>query len=127
MRKVSAISNCNSHTCHSSVAVESMTNEDAEIYSVENIQPLLVTDSILEQCNFIFHDYFKVWKLGSIGQAATEMEIDMDYNFIDLMRRPVVKRIASLHQLQNMYYMLHGKELDFDADAILLADLISLN
>ena len=118
MCKVSSISNNNTHTDRSSVGVESITNEETETYNVENINPVLVTDAILQQCNFIFHDYFKFWQLISSGPPRTEMDIDQDYNIIDFMRRPVVKKIASLHQLQNIYYMLHGKELDFDADTV---------
>jgi hypothetical protein len=118
MRKVSAISTCNSLTHRPSVALESMTNDAAETCRIENIYPLLITDSILQQCNFIFHDYFKVWRLGSRFQPGTEMEIDLNYNLIDFLRRPVIKKITSLHQLQNIYYIVYGIELDLDADVI---------
>ena len=114
MRKVSAISLNN----QSSVSVESITNEEPETCSVEDIHPLLITDSILQQCNFIFHDYFRIWQLGSISFTGIEMELDRDYNIVNFLRRPLVKKIASLHQLQNIYFMVHGKELDFDVDTI---------
>jgi hypothetical protein len=47
---------------------------------------------------------------GTDGNRS-EMDIDSDYNLIDFMRKPVVKTIASLHQLQNIYFLLKGKEL----------------
>src|SRR5688572_8598432 len=88
MRKVSAISNSNTLTDRSSVGIESITNEETETYSVEDINPVLVTDAILQQCNFIFHDYFRFWQLVGSGLPRTEMDIDLDYNIIDFMRRP---------------------------------------
>jgi hypothetical protein len=44
------------------------------------------------------------------------MDVDTDYNVIDFMRKPVVKRVSSLHQLQNVYFMLKGKELHFQQE-----------
>ncbi len=41
------------------------------------------------------------------------MDIDRDYNVIDFMRRPLVRSITSLHQLQNIYFSLKGKEIGF--------------
>jgi hypothetical protein len=123
LRKVSTISNSSSLADHSSVGVESITSEENENYAVEDIQPVPMSEAVLQQCNFIFRDYFKFWQLVSKGQPRTEMNIDLDYNIIDFMRRPVVKNVTSLHQLQNIYYMLHGKELDFDVDPIEVAEM----
>ncbi|MFL5742147.1 MAG: hypothetical protein ACJ75B_18130 [Flavisolibacter sp.] len=118
MRKISAISNGNTNNLPSLVGVESITNAEAEEFSTENIDPVLLTDAILQQCNFIFHNYFRFWQLVNPGPPRTEMDIDLDYNIIDFMRRPLVKNIPSLHQLQNVYYMLHGKELEFDVNTL---------
>jgi len=41
------------------------------------------------------------------------MEINPDYDLIDFMRKPVVKKMSSLHQLQNIYFALKGNELKF--------------
>ena len=46
------------------------------------------------------------WAIDQYWWKGTEMDIDPDYTLIDFMRRPIVKNIASLHQLQNLYYML---------------------
>jgi hypothetical protein len=74
-----------------------------------------LTDEVLRQCGFVFHDYFHFWQLLSTGSAVrSEMDIDPDYNLIDFMRRPLVKRISSLHQLQNLFFALKGSELPFD-------------
>lgn len=81
-------------------------------YPLENIMPVALTDDVLKQCGFAYHDYFKFWQLieGSDGDRS-EMDIDTDYNLIDFMRKTIVKKIASLHQLQNLYFLLKGKEL----------------
>jgi hypothetical protein len=54
----------------------------------------------------------KLWQLvNGKEENRSEMDIDRDYNVICFMRRPLVKKGTSLHQLQNIYFMLKGKEL----------------
>lgn len=85
---------------------------------LEELQPVPLTDEVLRQCRFVFHDYFNFWQLlTGTGETRSEMDIDPDYNIIDFMRRPVVKNVASLHQLQNIYFMLNGKEIVFHQEA----------
>ncbi|MGZ3897393.1 MAG: hypothetical protein ACXVBN_03840 [Flavisolibacter sp.] len=76
----------------------------------EEIYPVLLTDDILKQCGFSFHDYFNFWQLIITG-AQSDMDVNSGYDVIDFMRRPIIKKLASLHQLQNVYFMLKGKEL----------------
>jgi hypothetical protein len=87
-------------------------------HRLESLEPVPLTDAVLRQCRFVYHDYFKFWQLVA-GQKETrsEMNIDADYNIIDFMRKPVVKKLASLHQLQNIYFLLKGKELGIQAEA----------
>lgn len=81
---------------------------------LEELAPVPLTDAVLRQCQFVFHDYFNFWQLlTGTGETRSEMDIDRDYNILDFMRRPVVKKVASLHQLQNIYFMLKGKEIIF--------------
>ena len=82
----------------------------ASEYRLEQIEPVPLTDHVLKQCGFIYHDYFKFWQLITTG-TMSEMDIDSDYDVIDFMRKPIVKNLASLHQLQNVYFMLKGREL----------------
>jgi hypothetical protein len=81
-------------------------------YRLESLQPVPLNDGLLQQCRFVYHNYFKFWQLVD-GQEEnrSEMDIDRDYNILDFMRKPIVKKVASLHQLQNIYFMLKGKEL----------------
>lgn len=87
-------------------------------HRLESLQAIPLSDAILRQCQFVYHDYFKFWQLVS-GQdeSRSEMDIDRDYNILDFMRKPIVKKVASLHQLQNIYFLLKGKELAFQSQA----------
>jgi hypothetical protein len=81
-------------------------------YNLENIQPVLLTDDIIKQCGFVYHDYFKFWQLVTTG-IRSEMNLSPDYEVIDFMRKPILKKLTSLHQLQNIYFLLKGRELQF--------------
>jgi hypothetical protein len=41
------------------------------------------------------------------------MDLSPDYEVIDFMRKPILKKLTSLHQLQNIYFLLKGRELQF--------------
>jgi hypothetical protein len=85
--------------------------------NLQVLEPVPLTDAVLRQCNFVYNDYFKFWRLVTgAGEARSEMDIDRDYNILDFMRKPIVKKVASLHQLQNVYFMLMGKELAFQEE-----------
>lgn len=84
--------------------------ESMSEHTFGQIEPVPLTDDVLKQCGFVYHDYFKFWQLVTTG-TMSEMDIDVDYDVIDFMRRPIIKRLASLHQLQNVYFMLKGREL----------------
>lgn len=92
-------------------------HEQASEHSSQNIQPVLLTDEILQQCGFVYHDYFKFWQLITTG-IRSEMNISPDYEVIDFMRKPILKKLTSLHQLQNIYFLLKGRELKFSQKAI---------
>src|SRR4030095_7714019 len=76
----------------------------------EQLQPVPMTNEILKQCGFVFHDYFKFWQLKTTGNMS-EIDIDRDFGVIDFMRRPILRNLLSLHQLQNVYFMLKGREM----------------
>jgi len=89
---------------------EDSHKQTASEYRFDQIEPVPLTDDVLKQCGFVYHDYFKFWQLITTG-TRSEMDIDSDYDVIDFMRRPIIKSLASLHQLQNVYFMLKGREL----------------
>lgn len=84
--------------------------------SLDTIQPVVLTDEVLEKCGFRFHSYFKFWQLiDSTDGIRSEMDVDSDYAIIDFMRKPLAKKLSALHQLQNIYFILKGKELGYAA------------
>jgi hypothetical protein len=106
LQKVSLITGTTVFTIDTGESHEQKVSEQ----SFEQIEPVPLTDDVLKQCGFVYHDYFKFWQLITSG-IRSEMDIDSDYDVIDFMRRPIVKKMASLHQLQNVYFMLKGREL----------------
>jgi hypothetical protein len=92
------------------IDAEENHEQKASEQSFEQIDPVPLTDDVLKQCGFVYHNYFKFWQLINTG-TRSEMDIDSDYDVIDFMRRPIIKKMASLHQLQNVYFMLKGREL----------------
>jgi hypothetical protein len=109
------------NTSSTTTALSGAEGEEAKTsttHLLERLQPVPLNDAILKQCKFVYHDYFKFWQLiTGADENRSEMDIDRDYNIIDFMRKPIVKKVASLHQLQNIYFLLKGKELLFGETA----------
>ena len=84
---------------------------------MEQLQPVALNDDVLRQWGFVFHDYFHFWQRISTG-IRSEMDIDRDYNVIDFMRKPIVNKLESLHQLQNIFFVLKGRELIFQEKTV---------
>jgi hypothetical protein len=49
---------------------------------------------------------------------APEIELDPDYNVRDFGHRFIGVKITSLHQLQNLFFMLKGLELEMTEPAV---------
>src|SRR4051812_15517109 len=88
--------------------------EAEEYCSSSRVQPLPLSKEVLAGCGFEFHEHFKFFQKKRDGRG-TDMEINEDYDILDFIRKPVVKKISSLHQLQNIYFALKGNELNFAA------------
>jgi hypothetical protein len=86
-------------------------------HNLGSLRPVILTDDILKQCGFVYHDYFKFWQLITTG-IRSEMNVSPDYEVIDFMRKPILKKLTSLHQLQNIYFLLKGRELKFSKNAV---------
>ena len=110
-KDIKKVSKINSTTI-STVDAEKYTTQPGSEHGLENIQPVLLTDDVLKQCGFIYHEYFKFWQLMTTG-IRSEMDLNSDYDVIDFARRPIFKNLRSLHELQNIYFMLKGRELAF--------------
>lgn len=108
LHSISAISRTTASTLEADENNEEVVSE----HSLDNIEPVPLTDDIIRQCGFAFHNYFKFWQLITTG-IRSEMNISPDYEVIDFMRKPILKKLTSLHQLQNIYFLLKGRELQF--------------
>ena len=106
MERISAITTTNVSTS----ALENSNDDIVAQHSLEAVLPVPLTDDVIKQCGFVFHDYFKFWQLVSTG-IRSEMNISPDYEVIDFMRKPILKKLTALHQLQNIYFILKGREL----------------
>ncbi|RYY91103.1 MAG: hypothetical protein EOO11_23195 [Chitinophagaceae bacterium] len=86
--------------------------------AADAVQPVPLNDDVLVQCGFVYHPYFQFWQLpASAGSTRSELDVDQDYNVIDFMRKPIVRRVSSLHQLQNVFFMMHDREMPVGAYA----------
>jgi hypothetical protein len=78
----------------------------------DKVQPIPLTDQLLLQYGFAFNNHTRCWQKRRLSNNTfNTMELDMDYNAVDFMRRPIVKKIKYLHKLQNLYFELKGEEL----------------
>jgi len=107
LQKIAAINRTTASTLEAEENSETVSE-----HNLDNIEPVPLTDDIIKQCGFAFHDYFNFWQLITTG-IRSEMNISTDYEVIDFMRKPILKKLTSLHQLQNIYYLLKGRELEF--------------
>jgi hypothetical protein len=105
LQKVDAITN----TTVLTIDAEGNTEDPTE-HKLEEVELVPLTDELLKECGFVYHDYFKFWQLITTG-IRSEMDLSPDYEVIDFMRKPILKKLTSLHQLQNIYFLLKGREL----------------
>ncbi len=90
--------------------------EGSQIDESEHFLPIILSDEVLLLCGFSFNDYFKLWqKARKLPQAGTELEMDMAYNVRDFGNRYIGVKLTSLHQLQNLFFMLRGTEMEMKA------------
>jgi hypothetical protein len=114
VQRISLISDDTFYSAAPSIAVSGSSSGRLENCASASVQPVPLTNLILEECGFVFHEYFKFWQLiQSNSSGRSELDIDTDFSLIDFMRRPLVKKLTSLHQLQNLYFALKSKELVF--------------
>jgi hypothetical protein len=112
IRKISIITSTTIFTIDADETKEEASSET----NLETVNPIPLTDDVLKECGFVYHDYFKFWQLVTTG-IRSEMDINSDYDLIDFMRKTVIKKMTSLHQLQNVYFVIKGRELKWGSRA----------
>ncbi len=100
-----------------------MKNNSGEYYQIrkgididnnsKSFLPVPITPEVLAKCGFAFHDYFKLWqKNKTITGTGPDMELDRDFWVLNFSHQRIGVELKSLHQLQNLYFLLKGKELE---------------
>lgn len=81
-----------------------------EMCNTERVQAIALTDQLLQELGFIFHEHFKLWQHNK-PNGSYSIELDSDYQPLDFAHRPIVKGLKHLHALQNLFYSIQGQEL----------------
>ena len=119
IKKISFISNGSFFSAQPVVGFSGDQLNENAVYDEADVQEVSLTTDILKKCGFVFHEYFRFWQLIDLSSDhRSELDMDSDYNILDFMRRPIVKNVASLHQLQNIYFALKGRELFFQQNTL---------
>lgn len=84
----------------------------AEIDGAQSYTLIPINAQLLVDCGFQFDNYFKLWqKNKAVAGTGPDMEMDPDFWILDFSHQRIGVEVKSLHQLQNVYYFLKGKEL----------------
>lgn len=115
MQQVSMLHAAHNGNGAAAVGYEQAGDQATHTCTPSQLQPVPLTDALLQQAGFRYHPYFQFWqKIEPKNGELSEMDLDRDFNVLDFMRRPIVKGVTSLHQLQNVYYLLKGRELEIN-------------
>lgn len=100
--------------------IDKLTRVEDNNYCTENcghgvwnddLEPIVLTEEILLRCGFEKH--LRAYKLKNFGKFMFSPEMGMSFypagNLIGLLKNDHIKH---LHQLQNLYFALTGKELE---------------
>ncbi|TCZ63421.1 hypothetical protein [Flaviaesturariibacter aridisoli] len=74
------------------------------------LEGIALSDELLGRLAYVFHPHFKLWQHPK-KPGTFSMELDRDHTALDFGHRTILKEIASLHTLQNLYFLLSGEEL----------------
>ena len=78
---------------------------------IENLNPISITEELLLKCGFKHEAFYKAYYTEDLGYIVFKEDgvylYDSENCYICMS-----KAITSLHQLQNLYFFLTGKELE---------------
>lgn len=84
--------------------------EEVQKYN-DNVCPITLTTAVLESCGMIYDKHLDEWHLLNdwvFYTANMKNVIEFDYEI----------KLQYLHQLQNLYFVLTGEELEIDIDKL---------
>ena len=79
-------------------------------YSFQRIQPVPLTNSILQQLGFVYHEYFKYWQLITTG-IRSEMNISRDYELIDVKRKLTLEKTDISTSIAEYLFLTEGERI----------------
>jgi hypothetical protein len=98
---------------HASIGYEFESGCSYEECSSERLQAVPVDNVLLKELGFVYHAYFKLWQRERPDKSYT-IELSTDYDALDFSHNYMVRNIQFLHQLQNLFFCVQGRELAFD-------------
>jgi hypothetical protein len=88
------------------------TGADIDTHS-NGSSPVPITPEVLGKYGFAFDNYHKVWRKNKIiAGTGPDMELDRDFWVVDFSKRRIGVELKGLHHLQNVYFLLKGRELE---------------
>lgn len=79
----------------------------------ERLQAVPIDNVLLKELGFVYHDYFKLWQRARPEKSFT-IELNTDYDALDFSHNYIVRNMQFLHQLQNLFFSVQGRELFFE-------------
>jgi len=111
-RKICCIKNDDDTLQSPCIGFEQNSDCEYEIVDSDRVRAIPISDELLRDLGFVFHDYFKLWQRKQPKKAYT-IELDSEYSALDFSHRPIVRDMEYLHQLQNLFFSVQGEELFF--------------
>lgn len=113
LRKICSLNN-NGNQEEKLIGFEINNDVQFESAASDRLENVKITDQLLEQLGFTFHAHFKLWQHPR-PKRTYSIELDYDYFPLDFSHQPIVRNMAYLHQLQNLFYSIQGEELVFSS------------
>src|SRR5207244_99813 len=110
IRRVRSIKNDESATPISYIGFENNNSCEYEAANSERLAAVPISNELLRELGFTFHDYHKTWQ-HERPQKTTTIEQNTEYSAMDFSHRTLVKHVKYLHLLQNLFYSVQQQEL----------------
>ena len=110
IQKVCSIKNDESATQIPCIGFENNNRFEYEAANSERLAAVPISNELLRELGFTFHDYHKTWQHEK-PQKTTTIELNNEYTAVDFSHRTLVKHVKYLHLLQNLFYIIQQQEL----------------
>lgn len=112
MKKVCCIKDDENNTQTCCIGFENNNGCEYENAASERLDAVPISNDILKELGFTFHDYHKTWQHLKPKRTFT-IELNTDFSAVDFAHKELVKHVQYVHLLQNLFFSIQGKELQF--------------